>query len=153
MKKLQLTFAFFLAFIALSISQTEPVFWQFEAEKIDQKNYELTFTAHIEPEWFLYSQWTGEGGPVPTEFHINMQEGLLPSGKVREEGELIKKVDKLFEVEVSKFANIVQFKQGIEIEPGVTSVNGYVRFMTCNGEICMPPKNVKFDISLEDKGQ
>ena len=46
----------------------DPVSWQFSKNKIDNKRYELIFTANIDDGWYIYSQYLKGDGPVPTEF-------------------------------------------------------------------------------------
>ena len=54
----------------------EPVKWFSDVEKISETEYNLIFTAEIEPHWHVYSQEAvGDEGPIPTEFTFNDQEG------------------------------------------------------------------------------
>src|SRR5277367_4708600 len=45
-----------------------PVTWTWKAEQISPGEYKLTFTAKIDKSWHTYSQYIGDGGPVPTKF-------------------------------------------------------------------------------------
>ena len=46
----------------------EPVTWSFSSEKVSDTEYDLIFTADIDPEWAVYSQFIGDDGPIPTTF-------------------------------------------------------------------------------------
>ena len=65
MKRYLLLFIVFLS--AFSYAQIlEPVDWIFDSKKINDTEFELSFTAHIDEHWAVYSQFVDDGGPLPT---------------------------------------------------------------------------------------
>ena len=60
---------FFFSYIHAQIK--DPVSWKYEAVKKSADTYELVITATVEKPWHIYSQNTGAGGPVPTNFSFN----------------------------------------------------------------------------------
>ena len=44
----------------------EPVKWDMQSNSIGDDEYELVFTAKIDEEWTIYSQFTADEGPEPT---------------------------------------------------------------------------------------
>ncbi len=126
------------------LAQENPVNWTFFAEKIGTDEYLITYSADVQPGWYIYSQNTDPGGPIPTAFYVNDEvvEGVKEEGK-RKEG-----MDDLFGVNVIKFSGLVLFRQTLKAKAG-TNVAGYLEFMACDNEQCLPPKEVEFDILLE----
>lgn len=141
---------YFFFVLALCLSQflnaqSAPVSWDFQIEQKSEDTYVITSTASIDADWVLYSQYTEEGGPVPTSFTYD---GVELVGKTNEMSELIKKYSALFDLEVSKFENEAIFTQEIKVKSGTTSVKGYVTYMCCNGKQCLPPTDVDFELKL-----
>ncbi len=125
----------------------EPVKWSFDSKDIGNKQYELTFTAKIDNGWYVYSQNIDEGGPVPTSFTI--EEGASLKGDIKEIGQLKQSYDKLFEMEIRKYPKKVDFVATVEAAQLPTQVKGYLTFMTCNDERCLPPEDVDFSFDLK----
>jgi len=54
---------FFLTQLPQDYAQVlDPVKWSFSSQKINSDEYELIFTAKIDKNWHLYSQYVPEGG-------------------------------------------------------------------------------------------
>ena len=124
----------------------EPVTWDFEVTQNEDASYTLTAKAELDENWVLYSQFTGKGGPIPLEF--NYDPGVQLIGDTKEDSEAIKKMSKLFDVEVIKFEKEAIFTQKFKLEKGQTSIKGYLTFMCCDGLRCLPPTDVEFDVAL-----
>ena len=53
-----------------------PVKWTFASKKINDEEFELTFTATVDEKWKLYSQHTDpDNDPIPTEFVFDAHDG------------------------------------------------------------------------------
>ncbi len=139
-------FVLLLSFFTLGMSaqSSTPVKWDFELVQSDNE-LAVKATASIDENWVVYSNYTEEGGPIPTSIDIENAELI---GKVSEEGELISEMSKMFFINVSKFKNEYSLVQKIKIEEGQKEVNGYIRFMTCDGQRCLPPKNINFSLPI-----
>lgn len=128
----------------------EPVSWTFSAQKKSADTYDLVIKAVVPKPWHLYSQFTPEGGPVPTKFTFNANPLVKLEGKAKEIGKLQKIQDKIFETEVRFFSNEVTFIQTVKVKAGVkTNITGSVLFMVCDDNQCLPPTTKKFDIKLQ----
>ncbi|MBC7566204.1 MAG: disulfide bond formation protein DsbD, partial [Pedobacter sp.] len=46
----------------------KPVKWSYGSAIISDKEFDLIITARIEKGWHVYSQFIGDGGPIPTSF-------------------------------------------------------------------------------------
>jgi thiol:disulfide interchange protein DsbD len=125
-----------------------PVSWTFDAEKIGDNEYVLNFHADIEKGWVVYSQYITDDGPVPTGFFYESPSDLVLVGKNEEIGQKKETYDKLFDMDLIKLSGDFLFKQKIKVPNGTKSVSGYLTFMTCDDEKCLPPTDVDFTIKL-----
>ncbi len=138
---------FFTLFTTLAMAQnTSPVTWDFEVAQNEDKSYTFTATAKMKGEWAIYSQHTGEGGPIPLTFKY--EDGIDLVGETKEESEAIKKMSKLFEVDVIKFKKEAVFTQTFKPKKGQESIKGTLNFMCCDSQRCLPPTDVDFDVAL-----
>ena len=131
----------------------DPVSWQFSKNKIDNKRYELIFTANIDDGWYIYSQYLKGDGPVPTEFTFQESSNFNLIDKVSED-DANEAYDPNFEMLLKFFKKKAVFVQQIEIvnEKSPFSVNGDIYFMTCDEKQCLPPEIIEFDFEFnEDK--
>ncbi len=139
---------FFLLFAqATGFSQVlDPVKWSFATKRISETEYELLSTAKIEKGWYTYSQYLeGDDGPVRTSFNFE-KGGYQLVGKSTEESSHRKEMnDPLFDdMKVIKFAEEVTFRQKVKVTDPSKPIKGYLEFMTCDNEKCLPPKEVSF---------
>lgn len=127
-----------------------PVKWTYTAVKKADKTYQLTFEATISGNWHLYSQNTPAGGPVPTSFTFKKNPLVTLKGQVVENGKIITKHEKVFDLDVKYYSGKVVFTQDIVLKSAVkTNVSGEIEFMVCNDERCLAPQTVSFDIKVQ----
>ena len=67
MKKLFLILFAFLAYANANAQVLDPAKWTTKIENKSGNTYLLTFTAVIDNDWHLYSQFTPDGGPLALE--------------------------------------------------------------------------------------
>jgi len=141
---------FGLMFFAFAMNaQLEPVNWSIEAEKVGDTEYDIVFTAKIDKGWSVYSPHLESlDGPVPTTFEFQNND-LKAIGKIKEAGNRKEMYDELFEMNLIKFSGKARFTQRVTVENSET-VKGYLTYMTCNDESCLPPKDVEFEINLDE---
>ena len=139
----QLIFVFILAFVSSGIiAQNQilsPVKWSFS---FDSESSTLIATASIDKGWVIYSQHSEEGGPVPTYFEL--EDGNLV--EFEEKCEVTKAYDENFEINVSKIKGTAEFHRKFENIASGTTIKGYVTFMACDGDKCLPPEDVPFEV-------
>lgn len=127
----------------------DPASWKYSAKKIADKTYEVHLTASVQSSWHIYSQFTPEGGPVPTTIEFTKNPLVSLMGNVKEVGALHKKHEEVFGVDVKYFDDGVDFVQVVKLKNNIkTNVNGRIEYMSCDDQQCLPPKTVKFDIVL-----
>lgn len=126
----------------------DPVKWTATSRK-KAGGYEIVLTATMPKPWHIYSQKTGEGGPVPTNFKFSKNPLLSFNGEVKEIGSLKENYDKLFDTKVKYFGDKVDFVQAVKVKGNVkTNVNVTVEYMTCDDSQCLPPTKKSFNVSL-----
>ncbi len=146
----------------------EPVKWSYESKYLGNKEVELIFKATIDDTWHLYSQNISDGGPIKTSFYFNdlkgfefidenvkieqvegFEEGSFLNRVVFSEPDAIEEEDPNFNMIVKYFGHNVEFKQKIRLltdEPLI--IDGFLEFMCCDDEKCLPPSEVDFNFSF-----
>ena len=124
----------------------EPVKWEYFSKKVDEGTYELHFKASIEEGWHLYSQFLeSDEGPIATGFYFEKSD-FEAIGKVEERGERITEFDKVFEMKLSYFEDVVDFVQTIKTDQPRAILE--FEFMACNDSRCLTPafNEIVFDL-------
>ena len=134
-------------FAGFSHAQLDPVKWEASISSGDSPlDVKLIFSAKMEEGWKLYSQELEEGGPIPTTFYFNdTVGGYNLDGKVKELGRLKTMQEPLFDnMTLRYYEKRAVFKQKIKLDAAGSTVEGFLEFMTCDDERCLPPKPVYF---------
>ncbi len=149
MRSIILSFILSICFLSSYGQELTPVKWTMDINSLNGDEYELIWTAAIDKGWTVYSQFTSDDGPVPTEITFE-SEGFEKVGVATETGHKKEGFDKLFEVDVIKFLADEDFviKQKIKVAPGTTNVTGYLTYMTCDDSRCLPPTDVDFNFTI-----
>lgn len=126
-----------------------PVRWSTSWTKTGTQEVELVFTAAIDPGWYVYSQFLDDGGPIPTSFSFKAGSHFQLLGKAKEEGKRKEGFDEIFGMNVVKFSGTVNFRQRVKVLDPKVPVEGYLEYMTCDNEQCLPPteEDFRFDLS------
>lgn len=139
-----------IGLLPMAFAQIErPVTWAFDTEPGDNGQVIVNFTASIDQGWHLYSQFIEAGGPVPTSFTFEGVEGYELVGSVSEAGNKHSGYDETFKMDLSYFDTKATFSQAVSLSGSSANVKGYLEFMVCNDEKCLPPEYVDFDIPVE----
>lgn len=149
MRYFLLVFGFFITTLALSAqTDADPALWSHEVKKISDTEYELVFKGKIMDGWHVYSQYTAEGGSLPSEFTFEKAgEDYELIGKTSE-SETIKEYSDIFEVEETFFKKEAIFTQKIKLlNPAIRQISVNLFYQICK-EVCIP-KDVLFQISLD----
>nr|WP_299381271.1 thioredoxin family protein [Allomuricauda sp.] len=127
----------------------EPVSWSTSVEQLSDKEFVLISTATIASGWHLYSQNVPEEGPLPTTFYYEEDnETFRLIGNTNEdEGHTVQ--DPIFGMPIKYFANRAVFKQKVEVTQEMGSINGYVEFMVCDDNKCLPPAEEELVFQIE----
>lgn len=149
MKKIVLGIFLLINALLVTAQVKNPASFSYKAIKKTADTYEVVITATLEKDWHIYSQKTEPGGPLPTKLNFTPNPLIKLNGKPEEKGKLQKTFDKTFGVNVLYYSNEVNFVQTIKVKAGVqTNIKGYIEYMLCNDEMCLPPKKQNFDIKI-----
>lgn len=150
MKKIRLITGFLLLAIATQAQILSPVKWSFSVKKIKPELYEVHMQATVEKGWTTYSQWTPAGGPSATKITFKPNPNVLLGGKAKELGDMHKKYEEVFEVDIHYFENKVDFVQLVKLKKvKPTILVGTVEFMACDKEQCLPVEEIPFKVQLK----
>ncbi|MFN3951664.1 MAG: cytochrome c biogenesis protein CcdA [Thermaurantimonas sp.] len=139
--------------ISFFLSQAQnfysPVSWRFKIEYLSNNDAELIFTARIEGDWHLYSSTLPQGnGPVPTSFNFDESKDFKLLGALRESPSK-EEFDPNFNMLVRYFSKSAEFRQKIALLTNKPFIaKGYLEFMVCNDETCLPPTAVDFQFDI-----
>jgi thiol:disulfide interchange protein DsbD len=97
----------FLFVSALANGQLlEPVHFKSELKTTEgASEVEIVFSAIIDPGWHVYSTDLGDDGPVSATFNAVKMEGVETVGKLTPKGNVVKKYDEMFGMELKFFEN------------------------------------------------
>jgi thiol:disulfide interchange protein DsbD len=134
--------------INVSAQIKDPVKWTATSRKKGEA-FEVVLSASLPKPWHIYSQNTGDGGPLPTTFRFTKSPLLAFDGNVKEVGKLKEEYDKNFDTKVKYYGEKVDFVQAVKLKSKVkTNVSVTVEYMTCNDSECLPPTKKTFNVSL-----
>ncbi len=142
--------ALFLLSANFSFAQiVTPVTWTWKAEALGNAEYKLVFTAKIDGIWHTYSQFIGEGGPVPTLLTLDKDnKNIQLLGKPTEKGSKVHSGhDPVFDMDLKYFEHDLTIEQKVKVLKD-TKLKGTLEFMACDDKACLPPDLVEFDFDL-----
>jgi thiol:disulfide interchange protein len=148
-KKVVLSFLLLCCVLGMSAEIQKPVTWSFSSKQVSDTEFNLVLTANVDNNWHLYSQFIGEGGPVPTSFKFTPSPDYTLVGKVSESPKPKKIYEKVFEMEVAFFEKKAVFTQKIKLKTAATKIRGILTFMACDNSQCLPPEDVDFSFDLK----
>lgn len=144
----------FLALIILfvasfSYAQSSTVSWSFDAKKTAPNEYTIYLKGTIQAGWYVYSQYLeSDEGPIPTAIILEENSAVSLKGEAGEKGQKVEGFDDMFGMNISKFKKEILLTQKVKISNS-TTLKGYVTFMSCNDEQCLPPTDVPFELKLK----
>jgi hypothetical protein len=145
-------YCFLIFFIFLQgdfVQAQTPYTWTFKATKVADRTYDIHSIADVQAPWHTYSQFTPDGGPLPTKFSFSRNPLYTLDGIVKENGNLVIRHEEVFGVDVKYFEGKVDFVQRVKIKGSAkTNFTGTVEFMVCNEQQCLPPATQKFTVAL-----
>jgi len=151
----------------------EPVKWSYNSEMTGASKALLKFTATIDDGWYLYSQNIADGGPIKTSFYFNEIKGfefvdsdveITEEDSFEGDGSKIYRVvfnepvpeekeDPNFGMVLKLLKKHADFTREIRILTGEPlTITGFLEFMCCDNEKCLPPTSIDFTFSLQAEG-
>ena len=153
MKKFYSLLLVFVALFCLLLpaQNLEPIKWSQELKKLSDTDFEIVFSATIEAGWHLYSTDIPEGGPVSTTFNVDEISGLELVGGLTPRGKLVTVYEDVFGMDLSFFEGKGQFVQKLRATAADYKIVGYLNYMCCNDQNCLPPTNIEFTYTGKTK--
>lgn len=149
MKKIFFALIVLKSFCALAQQTPSPVKWNFNLVAKGKDKAEFVATATINAGWNIYAVYMSDEGPIPTSFTFASVMNADLDGKIIEKSKQIKGFDPLFEMEVVKFKEKAEFAQVIALHSNTKpQMQGYVTYMSCDSQKCLPPVDVPFNVKL-----
>lgn len=145
-----LLFCFFAVhFSGASAQIYDPVSWSFSVEERGEDYAVLSLKAEIEAGWHVYAtELPNDDGPIPTSFSFESAKGYKLDGDI-EEPEYISKYDPNFEMDLNFHDGEAHFKQRVKLKSDdAMTINGFLTYMTCDDEKCLPPEDVEFSFDI-----
>lgn len=141
-------FSWLFCLIAINAQILDPVKWTIKMIPVEANEFDISFQAKLDAGWHLYDMNLPEGGPIATTFTFEKTEGVELVGDVIATSRPIKKHDISFDMELSWFENEATFLQRVKIvDNAKMDISGYVRYMVCDNQNCMPPAEESFSFS------
>ena len=146
-KKMTTTVVMALMAVTAMAQMMNPVHFKSELKTGKGAEAEIVFTATIDDGWHVYSTDLGNDGPIEATFNIEKMDGAETVGKLQPKGNVIKKFDKLFEMELKYFEKQAQFVQKIKFTKPTYDIDCYLEYGACNDQSCLPPSEVSLKVS------
>lgn len=136
----------------LSAQVLEPIKWSFTSKVVNENEVDLIFKASIDEGWHLYGVKIAEGGPIQTSFVFEESADFTVSEEISFSIEPTVIQDKTFDMELTWFGESVDMVKRVTLtDPSrPITVKGYVEFMGCNDETCIPPTESDFIFQIGD---
>ena len=137
MKKLLIILYVFLAVANANAQVLDPAKWTTKIENKSGNTYVLTFTAVIDNDWHLYSQFTPDGGPLALEIIFKNQKGNYDLVGKAKESKTRTAYNDIFEVNETFFEKRAQIQQEIKITNlKLTEIKVDFNYQVCK-EVCI----------------
>ena len=149
MKKVMMTLWTLMVVLGMHAQMVDPVHFTSELKMGEGTEAEIIFHATIDNGWHVYSTEIGGDGPIEATFNVEKMEGAELVGKLTPKGKVIKKMDKLFNMELKYFEKEATFVQKIRFTKPQYDIDCYLEYGACSDASCLPPS----EIALKQKGK
>ena len=147
--RLLLSILTMMSALVLHAQMIDPVHFTSELKTGKGAESEIVFHATIDNGWHVYSTDIGKDGPIEATFNIVKMDGAELVGKLEPRGNVIRKMDKLFGMELKYFENEATFVQKIKFTKPQYDIDCYLEYGACSDESCLPPSEVELKKSGE----
>lgn len=142
MRKLASLLLLLVSFVTVQAQVANPAKWQTKIEKKSDTEYTITWNGTITEGWHMYSQYTPEGGPLPTEFLYNNQEGNYELVGKAKESETKTTFNDVFGVDETYYVGPVKLVQDIKLTNAATeNIQVELAYQVCE-EMCISQSNL-----------
>lgn len=148
MKKIFL-FASLLLSLVIHAQILDPVKWKTSVKQLSNNEFELVMNATIDNEWHMYSQFTPEGGVLPTEFTYKNQKGNYSLVGKTVESPYKKVFNDIFEVDEYFFAHNATFTQKVKVtNTSLKEIKVDLFYQVCKEQCITQDKSFTFKLPV-----
>ena len=152
-QRILLTILLLATVLTMQAQMQDPVHFKSELKTGKNAEAEIVFTATIDQGWHVYSTDLGQDGPIEATFNVVKMDGAEKVGKLTPKGNVIKKYDEMFGMELKYFEHQVTFVQKIRFTKPTYDIDCYLEYGACNDQSCLPPTQVELSTSGEVKSE
>ena len=141
-----------ISIFSLNSQDIEPVEWQYDVNKINDTEYNISFSASILEGWKLYSQFSPDEGALPTSFSFINNTSDFEADELFNEDDYIVGFDNVFKMDLFYYENEANFNQNIKLlDKELNQIKVEIDYSSCDDELCIfrnETFNVVFDNSI-----
>ena len=142
----------FISIFTLNAQDIEPVEWEYDVNKINDTEYNISFSASILNGWKLYSQFSPDEGALPTSFRFINNISDFEADELFNEDDYIVGFDNVFKMDLFYYENEANFNQNIKLlDKDLNQIKVEIDYSSCDDELCIfrnETFNVVFDNSI-----
>ena len=142
----------FISIFTLNAQDIEPVEWEYDVNKINDTEYNISFSASILDGWKLYSQYSPDEGALPTSFRFINNISDFEADELFNEDDYIVGFDNVFKMDLFYYENEANFNQNIKLlDKDLNQIKVEIDYSSCDDELCIfrnETFNVVFDNSI-----
>jgi thiol:disulfide interchange protein DsbD len=144
---ISILFVFFISFVC-NAQILEPAKWNFSMSEPKDGVAEIVFDVAIDDGWHVYGMNLPPDGPVATKFVFETVQNAELLGDVECGSVLVKKKEPTYNnMELEWYEKSAKFTQKVNVKDGYY-VSGYVEYMACDDNACLPPAKEKFSFGV-----
>ena len=146
MKKLLLSLILLVSFFG-NAQIFDPVKWKTKIVQKSDTEYELVMDATIDNEWHMYSQYTPDDGPLPSEFTYKDAKGNYTLVGKTIESPYKKVFNETFGVDEYYFAKTAKFKQVVKVSnANLKEIKVNIYYQVCKEQCIQQDKDFIFKL-------
>jgi len=139
-----------ISIFSLNSQDIEPVEWQYDVNKINDTEYNISFSASILEGWKLYSQFSPDEGALPTSFSFINNSSDFEADKLFNEDDYVVGFDNVFKMDLYYYENEANFNQNIKLlDKDLNQIKVEIDYSSCDDELCIF-RNETFNIVLDN---
>ena len=142
----------FISIFTLNAQDIEPVEWEYDVNKINDTEYNISFSASILDGWKLYSQFSPNEGALPTSFRFINNISDFEADELFNEDDYIVGFDNVFKMDLFYYENEANFNQNIKLlDKDLNQIKVEIDYSSCDDKLCIfrnETFNVVFDNSI-----
>ena len=139
-----------ISIFSLNSQDIEPVEWQYDVNKINDTEYNISFSASILDGWKLYSQFSPDEGALPTSFSFINNTSDFEADELFNEDDYIVGFDNVFKMDLYYYENEANFNQNVKLlDEDLNQIKVEIDYSSCDDELCIF-RNETFNVILDN---